>query len=93
MCRHLRIAFLGYCHQVTLCQRLRKVGNGLTPRALLEAFATISMADGQPRLKDGRCLKMALYTKLDKEPHITTGGHGIELPQQRPPRIEATTPN
>lgn len=87
---HIFIAFLGYCHQVTLRQLLRKIGNGLTPRAVLEKFATISMVDVQLPLEDGRCLKMPRYTKPDRDLTLLLTAMGIELPPQPPPRIEAS---
>ena len=36
---HIFVAFLAYCLQVTLKQRLRALAPGLTPRAVLEKFA------------------------------------------------------
>ncbi len=42
---HIFVAFLSYCLQVTLQGKLRAVAGGLTPRSLLEKFATMQMMD------------------------------------------------
>jgi len=42
---HIFISFLAYCLQVTLRRRLRDLAPGLTPRSVLEKFATIQMLD------------------------------------------------
>ena len=42
---HVFVAFMGYCLQVTLKQRLRSLAPGLTPRAVLEKMAVIQMVD------------------------------------------------
>lgn len=38
---HIFVAFLAYCLQVTLKYRLKALASGLTPRAVLEKFATL----------------------------------------------------
>jgi hypothetical protein len=88
---HIFVAFLGYCHHVTLRQLLRKIGGGLTPRAVLEKFATISMVDVHLPLEDGRQLKMRRYTKPDKDLQLLLAAMGMELPPQPPPEIESPT--
>ena len=42
---HIFIAFIAYCLHVTLKQRTRSCAPGLTPRAVLEKFATMQMVD------------------------------------------------
>ena len=42
---HIFVAFVAYCLQVTLKQRLRALAPGLTPRAVLEKFKSIQMVD------------------------------------------------
>ena len=42
---HIFIAFVAYCLQVTLKQRLRALAPGLTPAAVLEKFAAMQMVD------------------------------------------------
>ena len=44
---HIFVAFLAYCLQVTLKQRLRSLATGLTPRAVLDRVAAIQMVDVQ----------------------------------------------
>ena len=42
---HIFVAFLAYCLQVTLKQRLRSLAPGLTPRSMLDKMAAIQMVD------------------------------------------------
>ena len=42
---HIFVAFMAYCLHVTLRARLRPLAPGLTPRAVLDKFATIQMLD------------------------------------------------
>ena len=42
---HIFIAFIAYCLHVTLKQHARSCAPGLTPRAVLEKFATMQMVD------------------------------------------------
>ena len=51
---HIFIAFLAYCLQVTLKQRLRSLAPGLTPRSVLDKMAAIQMVDVQLPTTDGR---------------------------------------
>ena len=59
----LFVAFLAYCLQVTLKQRLRALAPGLTPRAVLEKFAAIQMLDVHFPTTDGRTLIFTRYTQ------------------------------
>ena len=50
---HIFVAYLAYCLHITLRAKLRQVAGGLTPRTVLEKFATMQMMDvyfptGQP---------------------------------------------
>ena len=51
---HIFIAFLAYCLQVTLKQRLRSRAPGLTPRSVLDKMAAIQMVDVDLPATDGR---------------------------------------
>ena len=51
---HIFVAFMAYCLQVTLKQRLRALASGLTPRAVLEKFAAMQMVDIHVPTTDGR---------------------------------------
>jgi transposase len=42
---HIFVAFIAYCLHVTLKARLRPIADGLTPRAVLDKFATMQMLD------------------------------------------------
>src|SRR5271165_725037 len=53
---HIFVAFIAYCLHVTLRARLRPLAPGLTPRAVLDKFATIQMLDVHFPTADGRTL-------------------------------------
>jgi len=86
---HIFVAFLAYCLSVTLRGQLRKRAGGLTPRAVLEKFATIQMIDAHFPTTDGRELVFRRYTQPEKDHKILLAQLGWELPEQPPPRISA----
>jgi hypothetical protein len=86
---HIFVAFLAYCVQVTLRHRLRLHAPGLTPRAVLEKFATIQMLDAWFPTTDGRWLIFARYTQPEKDHRLLLTQLNLKLPPQRPPRITA----
>ena len=51
---HIFVAFMAYCLQVTLKQRLRSLAAGLTSRSMLEKMAAIQMVDVHLPTTDGR---------------------------------------
>ena len=53
---HIFVAFLAYCLQVTLKNLARQHAPGLTPRAVLEKYATLQMVDVHLPTTDGRHL-------------------------------------
>jgi transposase len=59
---HIFVAFMAYCLQVTLRARLRPLAPGLTPRAVLDKFATLQMLDVHLPTTDGRTLILSRYT-------------------------------
>src|SRR6202521_4764507 len=59
---HIFIAFLAYCLHVTLGQQLKALAPGLTPRSVLEKFATVQMIDLYVPTTDGRELSLTRYT-------------------------------
>ena len=59
---HIFVAFMAYCLHVTLRARLRPLAPGLTPRAVLDKFATIQMLDVHFPTTDGRTLILSRYT-------------------------------
>jgi hypothetical protein len=86
---HIMVAFLAYCLQVTLRHRLRVHAPGLTPRAVLEKFASIQMLDAHFPTTDDRWLIFARYTQPEKDHRLLLAKLGLQLPPQRPPRITA----
>jgi len=84
---HIFVAFLAYCLHVSLRTRLRVLGPGLTPRSMLEKFATIQMLDVHFPTTDGRELVFCRYTQPEKDHKMLLAQLGWELPPQSPPRI------
>jgi transposase len=90
---HIFVAFVAYCLQATLKQRLRTLAPGLTPRAVLEKFAGIQMVDVHLPTTDGRHLTLSRHTEPDAGQKLLLQQIKMTLPQQPPPKITATTPN
>lgn len=85
---HIFVAFLSYCLQVTLQGKLRQVAGGLTPRSLLEKFATMQMMDVFfPTDDPGKELLFRRYTQPEKDHQVLLAQLGWQLPEQPPPRI------
>jgi transposase len=59
---HIFLSFLAYCLHVTLRRRLRDLAPGLTPRAVLEKFATLQMLDVHLPTTDERTVILSRYT-------------------------------
>src|SRR6202042_714287 len=64
---HILIAFLAYCLQVTLKNRLQIYAPGLTPTAVLEKLGTIQLIDVCIPTCDGRWLILPRYTQPAKD--------------------------
>jgi transposase len=86
---HILIAFLAYCLQVTLKNRLALHAPGLTATAVMEKLATIQMIDVWIPTLDGRWLILPRYTQPEKDTKILLQKLKLELPTQPPPRITA----
>lgn len=84
---HIFVAFLAYCLQVTLKQRLRALAPGLRPRAVLEKMAGMQMVDVHLPTTDGRELVLSRYTQPDRDQQLLLHRLQLELPGQSPPRI------
>ena len=84
---HIFIAFMAYCLQVTLKARLKQSATGLTPRAVLEKFATVQMLDVHLPTADGREVIMARYTQPEKDLQLLLDQMKLTLPEQPPPKI------
>jgi len=87
---HIFVAFLAYCLQVTLKNRLMAYAPGLTPTAVLEKLRTIQMIDVCIPTCDGRWLILPRYTQPDHDLKLMLHHLRLELPSQPPPRITAT---
>lgn len=89
---HILIAFLAYCLQVTLKNRLLSHAPGLTPTAVLEKLAAVQMIDVHIPTTDGRWLILPRYTQPEVEVRMILNRLKLELPAQPPPRITAQEP-
>jgi transposase len=86
---HILIAFLAYCLQVTLKNRLMIHAPGLTPAAVMGALANIQMIDVYIPTVDGRWLILPRYTQPEREAQLVLDKLKLALPAQPPPRITA----
>jgi hypothetical protein len=86
---HIFIAFLAYCMHVTLGQQLKLLAPGLTPRNVLEKFATVQMIDVYVPTTDGRELSLTRYTQPEPELKLLLEKLKLTLPAQAPPKIAA----
>src|ERR1700686_744654 len=87
---HVLIAFLAYCLQVTLKNRLMIYASGLTPAAVLEKMATIQMVEVWLPMIDGRWLMMPRHTQPEPDVQAMLNRLDITLPPQPPPRIKSS---
>jgi transposase len=90
---HIFVAFLAYCLQVTLKNRLQIHAPGLTPTAVLEKLATIQMIDVWIPTQDQRWLILPRYTQPSSELQILMDKLRLALPAQPPPRIKNPIPS
>jgi hypothetical protein len=86
---HIFIAFLAYCLHVTLGQQLKALAPGLTPRSVLDKFATVQMIDVYVPTTDGRELSLTRYTQPEPELKLLLEKLKLALPAQAPPKISA----
>lgn len=86
---HIFVAFLGYCLTATLRMKLRALGPGLTPRAVLQALSGIQMVNVTIPTTDGRELVLPRYTEPAIEQAMILEQLRLPLPPQPPPRIRA----
>src|ERR1700689_479601 len=87
---HLLVAFLAYCLQVTLKNRLMIHAPGLTPAAVLEKLATIQMVEVWIPMVDDRWIVLPRYTQPEKDVQVLLEQTRITLPSQPPPRIKSS---
>jgi len=86
---HIFVAFVAYCLQVTLKQRVRALAPGLTPRAVLDKFAAVQMVDVHLPTTDGRYLVLPRYTQPEKDLQLLLKQLQLELPTQPSPKINS----
>ncbi len=86
---HIFVAFIAYCLQVTLKQRLRALAPGLTPRAVFDKLKAMQMIDVHLPTTDGRHIVLSRYTQPDRDQQILLQQLKLTLPPQPPPRITA----
>jgi transposase len=84
---HIFISFLAYCLHVTLRRRLHGLAPGLTPRSVLEKFATLQMLDVHLPTTDERTVILSRYTQPESDVQILLQRLKLELPAQPPPKI------
>ena len=86
---HIFVSFIAYCLHVTLKNLARPHAPGLTPRAILETFATLQMVDVHLPTTDGRQLVLPRHTRPNREHDLLLHQLKLQLPTQPPPRITA----
>lgn len=87
---HIFVAYLAYCLHGTLQGKLRAVASGLTPRTVLEKFATMQMMDVYfPTDQPGQELLFRRYTQPEQDHQVLLAQLGWQLPEQPPPRLSA----
>jgi hypothetical protein len=84
---HIFVAFIAYCLQITLKQRLRSLAPGLTPRSMLDKMAAIQMVDVHLPTTDGRTIVLSRYTEPEADQALLLRQLKMRLPAQPPPRI------
>ena len=86
---HIFVAFIAYCLHVTLKNLARPCAPGLTPRAILETFATLQMVDVHLPTTDGRQLVLPRHTQPQPDHQLLLNQLKLRLPEQPSPRILA----
>lgn len=84
---HIFIAFLSYCLQTTLRQKLKTSAPGLTSQAVLEVFSKIQLLDVFIPTQDDRTIHLQRHTEPDQEHKILLEKLKLKLPAQAPPKI------
>ncbi len=84
---HIFISFLAYCLHVTLHRRLHDLAPGLTPRCVLEKFATVQMLDVYLPTTDERTVILSRYTQPETDVQMLLQRLKLELPAHPPPEI------
>ena len=86
---HIFVAFIAYCLHVTLKGLARPCAPGLTPRAILDKFATLQMLDVHLPTTDGRHLVLPRHTQPQPDHKLLLDQLKLRLPEQPTPAILA----
>ena len=84
---HIFVAFLSYCLQITLQQRLKVLAPGLSARAVLEKFESMHMVDVILPTTEGKVLRLPRYTEPSKEHALLLMRLRLTLPPQPRPEL------
>jgi len=84
---HIFVAFLNYCLQATLRQKLRNSAAGLTSQAVLETLSRIQLLNVSIPTQDSGTLRMQRYTEAEVEHKLILEKLHLTLPPQAPPKI------
>jgi hypothetical protein len=84
---HIFVAFIAYCLQVALKQRLKAFAPRLTARAVLEKLAAMQMIDVELPTTDNRLIVLSRYTEPEKDQLLLLHQLKLQLPAQPPPKI------
>ncbi len=87
---HVFIAFLAYCLQVTLKNRLPIHAPDLTPLSVFEKLSTIQRVEVWIPMLDGRWLVLPRHTQPEPDVQALLEQIRITLPPQPPPRITSS---
>ena len=83
---HILVAFLAYCLQVTLKQRLRSRAPGLTPRSVLDKMSAIQMVDVHLPTTDARTVILSRYTEPEPDLALLLGTAEAQLARPTAPK-------
>src|SRR5260221_11885706 len=84
---HIFVSFLAYCVHVSLREKCRRLGPGLTSRSVLEKMGAIQMLDVHFPTTDGRELIFRRYTQPESDQKLLLDQLKLTLPEQSPPRL------
>ena len=84
---HIFVSFIAYCLLVTVKNLARPLAPGLTPRAIVEKFATIQMVDIHVPTADGRHLVLPRHTQPNHDHELLLRQLGLKLPKQPAPKL------
>ena len=84
---HIFVSFIAYCLLVTLKNLARPQAPGLTPRSIVEKFATLQMVDIHVPTTDGRHLMLPRHTQPNREHELLLRQLNLKLPKQPAPKL------